>query len=167
MSLRSQEIRKWERRERRAFRVRKKMSGTQEQPRLTVYRSHRHFHCQIIDDLAGRTLAAASTQQKDLREQSKNGGDLKAAQAVGKKIAEVAKEKGISSVVFDRGFYKFHGRVKAFAVGTTTRSAIRKRYWPRHPRISSSNRRSRRASKVFLPRRLRRWNPKWPSFNRK
>ena len=115
MSLRSTELRKWERRGRRAYRVRRKARGTSERPRLSVYRSHRHFHAQIIDDLKGLTLAAASTQQKDLSAAHKNGGDAKAAVAVGKKIAEVAKEKGISQVVFDRGFYKFHGRVKAFA----------------------------------------------------
>ena len=115
MSLRSLETKKWERRERRAMRVRRKMAGTSARPRLSVYRSHRHFHCQIVDDEEGKTLAAASTLQKDVKEQIKHGGDVKAARLVGKKIAEAAKGKGITKVVFDRNFYKFHGRVRAFA----------------------------------------------------
>lgn len=89
--------------------------GTKERPRLAVHRSHRHFHCQVIDDTEGRTLAAASTVMKGLREQVKNGGDRKAAALVGEKLAEAAKAKGITKVVFDRSFYRFHGRVRAFA----------------------------------------------------
>jgi large subunit ribosomal protein L18 len=89
--------------------------GTKERPRLSVYRSHRHFHSQIIDDSEGRTLAAASTVMKDLKGQIKNGGDKKAAAVVGTKLAELAKAKGITKVVFDRNFYQFHGRVRAFA----------------------------------------------------
>ncbi len=106
---------KWERRERRAFHVSNRVFGTKERPRLSVYRSHRHFHCQLIDDSEGRTIAAASTVMKDLREKVKNGGDKKAAELVGQKLAEVAKAKGITRVVFDRNFYRFHGRVRAFA----------------------------------------------------
>ena len=112
---RAKERRKWERRTRRAHHVGNRIFGTQERPRLSVYRSNRHFHSQLIDDAAGQTLASASTLSKDLREQVKNGGDVKAAKIVGAKIAEAAKGKGITSVVFDRNFYRFHGRVKAFA----------------------------------------------------
>ena len=111
----SQEIRKWERRERRSFHVGNKIFGTPERPRLSVYRSNRHFHCQLIDDAAGQTLAAASTLMKALKGQVKNGGDVKAAALVGEKLAEAAKAKGITKVVFDRNFYRFHGRVRAFA----------------------------------------------------
>jgi large subunit ribosomal protein L18 len=112
---RTSERRKWERRQRRAWHTGNSIFGTKERPRLSVYRSHRHFHCQIIDDSEGRTLAAASTLMKDLRGQIKNGGDKKAAALVGQKLAEVAKSRGISRVVFDRNFYRFHGRVRAFA----------------------------------------------------
>lgn len=111
----SQEIRKWERRERRAFHVGNKIFGTKERPRLSVYRSNRHFHSQIIDDAEGKTLAAASTLMKALKGQVKNGGDKKAAALVGEKLAEAAKAKGITKVVFDRNFYRFHGRIRAFA----------------------------------------------------
>ena len=106
---------KWERRERRAFHVANRVFGTKERPRLSVYRSVRHFHCQIIDDAEGRTLAAASTVMKDLRGQIKHGGDKKAAALVGEKLAALAKAKGITKVVFDRNYYRFHGRVRAFA----------------------------------------------------
>ena len=112
---RSKERRKWERRERRSNHVGNKIFGTPERPRLSVYRSNKHFHSQLIDDAAGRTLAAASTLSKDLKGQIKNGGDVKAAKLVGAKLAEAAKSKGITAVVFDRNFYRFHGRVRAFA----------------------------------------------------
>ena len=112
---RIQERRKWERRQRRAYHVGNGLFGTKERPRLSVYRSNRHFHCQIIDDAEGRTLAAASTVMKDLREKIKHGGDKKAAELVGQKLAEAAIAKGITQVVFDRNFYRFHGRVRAFA----------------------------------------------------
>jgi large subunit ribosomal protein L18 len=113
--IKTHEVRKWQRRERRAFHVGNRLFGTKERPRLSIYRSHKHFHCQIIDDAEGRTLAAASTVMKDLRGQLKHGGDKKAAALVGQKLAELAKAKGISKVVFDRNFYRFHGRVRAFA----------------------------------------------------
>ncbi len=113
--LKTRESRKWGRRERRAFHVGNRIFGTRERPRLSVYRSHRHFHCQIIDDAEGRTLAAASTLMKDLREQVRNGGDRKAAALVGQKLAEAALAAGIKKVVFDRNYYRFHGRVRAFA----------------------------------------------------
>jgi large subunit ribosomal protein L18 len=113
--LKTKEVRKWERRERRGFHVGNRIFGTPERPRLSVYRSHRHFHCQIIDDTEGRTLAAASSLMKDIRSQVKHGGDKKAAALVGQKLAEAALAKGIAKVVFDRNFYRFHGRVRAFA----------------------------------------------------
>jgi len=109
------EVHKWERRERRSHTVGNSIIGTKERPRLSIYRSNRHFHSQLIDDTEGRTLAAASTVMKDLKGTIKNGGDKKAAAAVGAKLAEVAKAKGITKVVFDRNFYRFHGRVRAFA----------------------------------------------------
>lgn len=112
---RSHERRKWFRRERRSFHVGNALFGTKERPRLSIYRSNRHFHCQIIDDSEGKTLAAASTVMKGLKDQVKNGGDKKAAALVGQKLAEVAKSRGITKVVFDRNFYRFHGRVRAFA----------------------------------------------------
>lgn len=84
-------------------------------PRLSVFRSSKHIYVQIIDDAAGRTLAAASSLDKSLRESLKNGADVTAANAVGKLIATRAKAAGIERVVFDRGAYLFHGRVKALA----------------------------------------------------
>jgi large subunit ribosomal protein L18 len=84
-------------------------------PRLSVFRSSQHIYAQIIDDLGGRTLAAASSLDKSLRETLKTGADKAAAAAVGKLIAERAKEAGVDVVVFDRGGYLFHGRVKALA----------------------------------------------------
>lgn len=113
--LRTIELHKWERRERRAGHVRSTVFGTAERPRLSVYRSHRHFHAQLIDDAAGRTVASASSLQKDLKASLKHGGDRKAAEAVGKKLAEAAKAAGVGAVVFDRNFFRFHGRVRAFA----------------------------------------------------
>ena len=109
------EVHKWERRQRRAYSIGNSIIGTKERPRLSIYRSNKHFHSQLIDDTEGRTLAAASTVMKDLKGQIKNGGDKKAAALVGAKLAEVAKAKGITKVVFDRNYYRFHGRVRAFA----------------------------------------------------
>ena len=83
--------------------------------RLSVFRSSRHIYANIVDDAVGRTLAAASTLDKGLRESFKTGADVAAASAVGKLIAERAREKGIARVVFDRGGYLYHGRVKALA----------------------------------------------------
>jgi large subunit ribosomal protein L18 len=83
--------------------------------RLSVFRSSQHIYAQIIDDVRGVTVAAASTRDKDLRGNLKTGADIEAAKAVGKAIAERAKAAGIESVVFDRGGYLFHGRVKALA----------------------------------------------------
>lgn len=102
-------------RTRRHLRIRRKVVGTAERPRLSVYRSLKHIYCQIINDIEGRTLVAASTQSPDLRTQIKYGGNTAAAEIVGKKIAEEAKNKGITKVVFDKGGYKYHGRIKALA----------------------------------------------------
>ena len=106
---------KYARQTRRRQRVRKKVSGTPERPRLAVYRSSRNISAQIIDDLSGRTLCCASTQSKDLRSACPSGGNCAAAQIVGKSLAEKAKELGIEQICFDRGGRKFHGRIKALA----------------------------------------------------
>lgn len=92
-------------------RIRKKVSGTAERPRLAVFRSLNHIYAQVIDDVNGKTLAAASTTEKDLK--GKTGGNIEAAQKIGKSIAERAIAAGVSNVVFDRGGYLYHGRVKA------------------------------------------------------
>ena len=101
---------------RRAHRVRhtlkRKAHG---RPRLSVFRSSKHIYAQVIDDDAGRTVVAASTLDKDLRGALKKGSDLEAAQAVGKLVAERALKAGVTNVVFDRGGYIYHGRVKALA----------------------------------------------------
>ena len=99
----------------RHLRVRSRIKGTTERPRLTVYRSLNNIYAQIIDDTKGLTLAAASTMQGGLKGQVEKGGNIGAAQAVGKAVAEVAMEKGIKQVVFDRGGHIYHGRIKAFA----------------------------------------------------
>ena len=92
-------------------RIRRKVRGSTERPRLAVYRSLNHIYAQVIDDFEGQTLVSASTTEKDLRGAS--GGNLEAARRIGKTIAERALAKGISSVVFDRGGYLYHGRIKA------------------------------------------------------
>ena len=96
-------------------RVRMKVSGTTERPRLSVYRSVGHIYTQIIDDHSGRTLVSASSVDKEVKKGLKGGGNIAAAKSVGKIIAERAKVAGVSKVVFDRGGYKYHGRVKALA----------------------------------------------------
>ena len=95
-------------------RVRAKISGTAERPRLCVYRSNDNIYAQIIDDEQGVTLVSASTMDKDF---NGNGGNVEAAAEIGKKVAAKALEKGITEVVFDRGGYVYHGRVKALADG--------------------------------------------------
>jgi len=95
-------------------RVRDKVSGSNERPRLNVYRSLNHIYTQLIDDVTGVTLVSASTVGKK-GEEKKVGGNIEAAKTVGKLIAERAKEKGIKKVVFDRGGYLYHGRIKALA----------------------------------------------------
>ncbi len=97
-------------------RIRKKVSGTTERPRLAVFRSLNHIYAQVIDDTNGTTLAAASTTEKDLK--GKSGGTIAAAQIIGKTIAERAQSAGVSQVVFDRGGYVYHGRVKALLDAT-------------------------------------------------
>ena len=92
-------------------RIRRRVAGTTERPRLAVFRSVKHIYAQVIDDAHGRTLAAASSNEKN----GKNGGNVAGAKSVGKLVAERAKDKGIKVVVFDRGGYLYHGRVKALA----------------------------------------------------
>jgi large subunit ribosomal protein L18 len=104
-------------RRRRRQHVRSRIQGTTERPRLSVFRSSKHIYAQLIDDLNGRTLAAASTLLADVKGQVPYGGNVKAAKAVGLKLAAVAKERGIAKVAFDRGHYRYHGRVKALAEG--------------------------------------------------
>jgi large subunit ribosomal protein L18 len=96
------------------FALRNKARG---RPRLSVFRSSKHIYAQLIDDVAGRTLAAASSLDKDLRGALKTGADKAAAEAVGKLLAERAVAAGVGKVVFDRGGYQYHGRVKALADG--------------------------------------------------
>lgn len=96
-------------------RIRKHINGTAERPRLCVFRSSRHIYAQIIDDESGHTLVCASTLEKELRDQLKGLSKTEQAAAIGKLIAQRALEKGIKTVVFDRGGYKYHGRVKALA----------------------------------------------------
>lgn len=108
---------KKDRREFRHTRVRKAVKGTSERPRLNVFRSAKHITVQIIDDLAGHTLVAVTTSGKEMKSQFKTGANLKAARAVGKLLAQKAKEKGIQAVVFDRGGYLYHGRIKELAEG--------------------------------------------------
>src|SRR6185295_8489817 len=92
-------------------RIRRKVKGSGERPRLAVYRSLNHMYAQVVDDELGKTIVSASTTEKDLR--GTTGGNLDAARRIGKAIAERALEKGIESVVFDRGGYLYHGRIKA------------------------------------------------------
>ncbi|HVP42718.1 MAG TPA: 50S ribosomal protein L18 [Terriglobales bacterium] len=92
-------------------RIRAKLSGTAERPRLNVYRSLNHIYAQVIDDMGGKTIVSASTREAKI----KTGGNLAAAKEVGKQIAQKAKAKGVEKVVFDRGGYLYHGRIKALA----------------------------------------------------
>ncbi|MBF0553477.1 MAG: 50S ribosomal protein L18 [Nitrospirae bacterium] len=108
-------IEKIELREKRHKRVRRKVTGTQERPRLTVYKSLSHMYAQIIDDARGHTLAFASTLDKSLRTEAGHKGNIASAKKVGALIAQKAKEKGISKAVFDKGGFKYHGRVRALA----------------------------------------------------
>src|SRR5262245_42795702 len=101
---------------RRRRHVRRKIVGTAERPRLSVYRSSKHIYAQLIDDLGGVTLAAAGSTDPETRKAVPYGGNIKAAREVGKKLAEAARAKGIAKAAFDRGHYRFHGRVKALAL---------------------------------------------------
>ena len=98
-------------------RIRKKVTGSQDRPRLCVYRSARHIYAQIIDDEQGVTLASASTMEKSFKGMEKFDSKIAQAEYIGKLIGERAKDKGIQKVVFDRNGYKYHGRVKALASG--------------------------------------------------
>lgn len=111
----SHERRVGRQRKRRGFRVRNKLKRDATRPRLCIFRSHKNFFAQIIEDGEGRTLAAASTLDKQLREELRYGGNKTAAAIVGKAIAQKALEAGIKEVVFDRREYKYHGRVAAMA----------------------------------------------------
>jgi len=99
------------------YRVRKKVMGTADRPRVAVFRSSKHIYVQVIDDGAGRTLTQASTVDKEIRGKISGGGNIAAATAVGETVAERLKSSGIEGVVFDRGGYLYHGRVKALAEG--------------------------------------------------
>jgi large subunit ribosomal protein L18 len=102
-------------RERRKLRIRKKVAGTTERPRLSVFRSTKHIYAQVIDDVTGKTLAHASTLSKDLKGTLDDDKKMDAAKKVGALIAKVCKSKGIEKVVFDRNGYLYHGRVSALA----------------------------------------------------
>ncbi|HEX4135802.1 MAG TPA: 50S ribosomal protein L18 [Bryobacteraceae bacterium] len=108
-------ISKNEIRERVHIRIRKKLRGTTERPRLTVFRSTAHIYAQVVDDSKGVTLVAASSTEKAATGRKSTGGNVAAAKEIGKRVAERAKENGISKVVFDRSGYIYHGRVKALA----------------------------------------------------
>jgi large subunit ribosomal protein L18 len=102
-------------RQRRRHRVRKPIRGTAERPRLTVFRSHKHIYAQLIDDLAGKTITAASSRDKDVGTKTPYGGNRDAAAAVGRTLAARAQAAGIQTAAFDRGHCKYHGRVAALA----------------------------------------------------
>ncbi len=102
-------------RQRRKFRARRKLAGTSERPRLTVFRSHKNLFCQLVDDLSRKTLVAASSAEQELRTAVKYGGNKSAAEVVGQKLAERALAAGIKLACFDRGHYKYHGRIAALA----------------------------------------------------
>lgn len=107
------QVQKSRRRTRRRIGIRKRVLGTGQRPRLSVYRSLNHIYAQVIDDMQGRTLAAASSRDGDL--ELEGTGNVEAAKAVGRKIAERASAAGVSRVTFDRGGFQYHGRVKALA----------------------------------------------------
>ena len=106
---------KTQRLNRRKWSIRSQLSGTAERPRLSVFRSDKHIYAQVIDDMAGRTLASASSTAADVRGDLKNGGNVAAAKKVGAVIAQRAKEAGVTAVAFDRGGRRYHGRIKALA----------------------------------------------------
>ena len=102
-------------RERRRYRVRRTIRGTAERPRLSVFRTHKHIYAQIIDDSAGRTVVSASSMDKQLRSSVSFGGNKQAAEAIGRAVAERARAAGVKQVCFDRGPFRYHGRVAALA----------------------------------------------------
>ncbi len=101
-------------RERRKLRIRKKINGTPERPRMTVFRSLKHIYAQVIDDVAGKTLAHASTMAKDVKPQADDATKSDAAKMVGKAVAAQLKAKGVTKIVFDRNGYLYHGRIYLF-----------------------------------------------------
>jgi large subunit ribosomal protein L18 len=101
--------------QRRKWSIRSRIFGSTERPRLSIFRSDKHIYAQLIDDYAGKTLASAASTIKDVRGELKNGGNIAAAQRVGKEIAQRAKQLGVTKVAFDRGGRMYHGRVKALA----------------------------------------------------
>ena len=102
-------------RTRRRHRVRRSIRGTAERPRLSVFRTHKHIYAQVIDDATGRTLAAASSMDKQIRGAVGFGGNKQAAEAIGRAVAERARAAGVKQVCFDRGAFRYHGRVAALA----------------------------------------------------
>jgi large subunit ribosomal protein L18 len=102
-------------RNKRHLRVRVKIKGSSERPRLSVFRSHRNIFAQIIDDNEKKTLFSLSTQDKEIKQKIARGGNIKAAEFLGELLAKKAKEKGVTKVAFDRSAYPYHGRIKAFA----------------------------------------------------
>lgn len=119
----NQEQKKMQRKWRRHCHIRKELIGTVERPRVNVFRSLKHLYCQVIDDSyidkngkrSGRTLVSCSSLSPVIREKIKSGGNLEAAKVIGLELAKLAQEKGIVKVAFDRGGYKYHGRIKALA----------------------------------------------------
>ncbi len=109
------------RRHRRHRRIRKKVTGTSERPRLVVHRSHLNLGAQIVDDGAGRTLVSCSTLQSEFRKSHPKGGNVEGARILGERLAETALAAGIKTVVLDRGGYPYHGRIKALADGARTK----------------------------------------------
>jgi len=102
---------------RRHVRTRKKIKGTTERPRLAVFKSNSYIYAQVIDDANGTTLVAASSLEKEMQEKFKSRVNLESAKAIGAEVAKRAKEKGINAVIFDRGGFLYHGRIKALADG--------------------------------------------------
>lgn len=100
---------------RRRNHVRRQVRGSADKPRLCVHRSLQHIYCQLIDDISGKTLASASTRDREVRDQMKYGGNAQAAKIVGQTIAQRAQAVGVTTICFDRGHYKYHGRIAALA----------------------------------------------------
>ncbi|OGW75176.1 MAG: 50S ribosomal protein L18 [Omnitrophica bacterium RBG_13_46_9] len=108
-------IKKLEGRQKRHKIIRKKVIGTKEKPRLCVFRSHKNFYAQLLDDIKGQTLCSLSTNASGLKNKIGSGGNVKAAGILGEEFSKKMKEKGFTTIVFDRAGYLYHGRVKAFA----------------------------------------------------
>jgi large subunit ribosomal protein L18 len=117
-------------------RIRKKVRGSSERPRLAVYRSLNHIYAQVIDDITGKTLATASTTEKAFS--GKSGGNIEAAKYVGKAVAERARQAGVETVVFDRGGYLYHGRVKAL-LDATREAGLNKNEAAKAPKKEGKN----------------------------